>query len=138
MTNPIQIAKALLLNEKGELLLVRRTETAPTRPNGWDIPGGSVEADETPLQAVTREIKEEIGVSILPGQLTLMYASTNYYNHTHGIRFIFVGKLPESQEVKLSYEHDQYHWSPLKEALAKYDHPVYTEGIRYLLDNDLL
>lgn len=39
----------------------------------WDgrmgFPGGTMEKDETPTQALTREIKEEIGITVKPDQL---------------------------------------------------------------------
>lgn len=49
--------RALILNEKQEILLIRHTY----RP-GWFFPGGGVNAGETPKQAVIRESYEEAGI----------------------------------------------------------------------------
>ena len=38
-------------------------------PNTWDIPGGHVEADETPEQCIIREMREEMGVELKDFQL---------------------------------------------------------------------
>lgn len=37
--------------------------------DGWEFPGGKIEADETPQQALVREIKEELDTDIRVGEL---------------------------------------------------------------------
>lgn len=49
---------ALVLNAAGEVLLVR------TR-RGWELPGGKIEGEESPLAAVHREVREETGIEIV-------------------------------------------------------------------------
>ena len=40
-------AVGLIQNDNGEILLLRRSFSAPWMPNKWCLPGGSVENDET-------------------------------------------------------------------------------------------
>lgn len=53
-------AGALIRSESGDVLLVKRVY-APEEP--WGIPGGIMEAEESPLAACRRELGEELGVS---------------------------------------------------------------------------
>ncbi|MET8089651.1 NUDIX domain-containing protein [Micromonospora sp. NPDC005220] len=52
------------LVEDGAVLLVHRRPTKRAYPDVWDLPGGQVEAGESELQALAREMHEELGVHI--------------------------------------------------------------------------
>ncbi|WP_088964327.1 NUDIX domain-containing protein [Micromonospora purpureochromogenes] len=52
------------LVENGAVLLVHRRPTKRAYPDVWDLPGGQVEAGESELQALAREMHEELGVHI--------------------------------------------------------------------------
>ncbi len=58
--NPAAAALGVVLNASSEVLLVRR-KLQPYR-GFWALPAGYQEIDETPSQAVVREIREESGV----------------------------------------------------------------------------
>jgi 8-oxo-dGTP diphosphatase len=53
---------AVLLNDRDEILLMRRSRLDSFAPGLWGFPGGHVHGDETPEQTVRRELNEEIGV----------------------------------------------------------------------------
>jgi ADP-ribose pyrophosphatase YjhB (NUDIX family) len=59
--NPVPAAVALI-ERRGAILLARRA-AAPYRGT-WDLPGGFMEAGETPLRALARELREELGVRV--------------------------------------------------------------------------
>ncbi|GAB2875900.1 NUDIX domain-containing protein [Streptomyces mayteni] len=50
-------ADVILRDVTGRVLLVK-----PTYKEGWDLPGGMVEANESPLDGAMRELWEELGV----------------------------------------------------------------------------
>ncbi|WP_089158133.1 NUDIX domain-containing protein [Micromonospora sp. NBS 11-29] len=49
----------------GAVLLVHRSPTRRAYPDVWDLPGGHVEAGESELTALAREMHEELGVRIV-------------------------------------------------------------------------
>ncbi|MDP9849095.1 NUDIX hydrolase [Streptosporangium lutulentum] len=58
---------AVVVDDSGRILLVRRG-----RPPGeglWSVPGGRVEPGESDVEAVTREVLEETGLTVVPGRL---------------------------------------------------------------------
>lgn len=87
-------AGALFLNQAGQLLLVNPTYKPP-----WEIPGGMVEEEESPLTACRREILEEIGLTITPRQLLSVGYLRSHHNRGDAIRFIFWGGNLEQDQI---------------------------------------
>jgi 8-oxo-dGTP diphosphatase len=56
---PIEGASIAVIKD-GSVLLVRRGR--PPFAGIWSLPGGKIEAGETPRQAVSRELREETGI----------------------------------------------------------------------------
>jgi len=56
-----------ILIRNGKVLLERRAPAGVAGLDGkWDLPGGKVECGEEPHEAITREIKEELGITVFP------------------------------------------------------------------------
>lgn len=90
-------ADVLFRDDAGRLLLVK-----PTYKEGWDLPGGMAEANESPHDAARRELNEELGLTVpLLGVLCVDWVSP------HGpwddqLAFIFDGgTLTEQQRSRL-------------------------------------
>jgi 8-oxo-dGTP diphosphatase len=65
-SNPVMhVVVCGALVENGAVLLVHRSPTRQAYPDLWDLPGGHVEAGESELQALAREMHEELGVHIV-------------------------------------------------------------------------
>ncbi|HET7335067.1 MAG TPA: NUDIX domain-containing protein [Rhizomicrobium sp.] len=60
---------ALAENTQGQVLLVRHSYMA-----GWQLPGGGVQRGEPPVEAIVRELREEIGLThSLPPQMAGLF-----------------------------------------------------------------
>lgn len=58
-----------VFNAKGDILLTRRAQEKSQYPGCWEIPGGCAQAGETSLEAACRELREETGIVVQPGEL---------------------------------------------------------------------
>jgi len=84
-------AGCLLFDASGRLLIVN-----PTYKDGWEIPGGVVEANESPLDGCVREMREELGIEWRPRGLLCVNFAAETAQRTESLNFIFDGGvLPE-------------------------------------------
>lgn len=63
----LNVAAALIVNDKGEVLCVKRGASKfVSTAFRWEFPGGKIDANETPAQAAVREIQEELSMEVSP------------------------------------------------------------------------
>lgn len=61
-----EVVTAALVRQ-GRVLLVHRSPNRRAYPDVWDLPGGHIETGESELEALAREMHEELGVRIAAG-----------------------------------------------------------------------
>ncbi len=72
---PIPVVIALLLDRR-RVFMMRRPRTKPLAGQ-WEFPGGKVEVGEPPVDALRRELREELGLEVR--RLTLFGAYSHVY-----------------------------------------------------------
>jgi glycerol-1-phosphatase len=70
---PVPAVNAAIFNEKGEILLTRRSPRI-REPGKWCLPGGHVEKGEFWERAMCREIREEVGLEVKKNRLIGLYS----------------------------------------------------------------
>ena len=104
---------AALYLEYNDLILLLHRHQYKTQGNRWGIPGGKVDKNETPLQAVIREVKEETGYDVSSQPIENL--GTLYVEHTekdHIVYHMFRTKLQgDPGAVKINFnEHKGFTW----------------------------
>lgn len=64
----LQIAVGIIRNPQGEIFITQRAADAHMA-NKLEFPGGKIESDETPEQALIRELQEEVGITVIASSL---------------------------------------------------------------------
>jgi len=105
------IASAVIKNRKKEILLLKRKETK-TFQNCFQLPEGKLEENETPSDALRREIKEELGLKIKSTELkTVSQTEIEAKGIKYlAFRLIYQVILNSISKIKLSEEHSEYGW----------------------------
>ena len=68
------------LNDKNELLIQKRSMSKRVYPGMWAITGGAVDSGEQPIDALYREVKEELGLTIAPEETELLLSLSRTYD----------------------------------------------------------
>jgi 8-oxo-dGTP diphosphatase len=132
--NPSLAVKSLIINDKGELLLIKRRENDVHCAGNWEIPGGRLEPGEDPYKGLKREAKEETGLDIEIKHPIRVHHFTREDNQK--ITMISFYCKPISNSVKLSEEHTQHQWCSLDDAQTKV-HEAFVKDINIFKENFL-
>ncbi|MFY2763352.1 Nudix family hydrolase [Arenimonas sp. MALMAid1274] len=113
----MHVVAAVLRDARGRILLARRT-AGRDLAGRWEFPGGKVEPGETALQALDRELHEELGIRVLAA--TPLIAVPQAYP---GKRIVLdVYEVQGFEGTPRGRERQALAWSP-PERLASYPMP---------------
>lgn len=91
-------AGALIFNDKGQVLLLKHRFRAGS---GWGLPGGFLEKGEQPLEALKRELREEIGMEVESAEIF----ATRSFKKPRQVEILFLCRAnvdvkPQAMEVE--------------------------------------
>lgn len=103
--------KAVIV-DNNRLLMIRRRKNDPHNADMWDLPGGRIEIAEDPRTGLVRETKEETNLDIK----LILPLDVHHFTRQDGqvITLIFFLCEKLSDEIKLSFEHQEYKWMDLE------------------------
>ena len=105
---------ALIINNEGKLLLLKRNKLSQNFPNVYCLPGGHLETayKNNPEKNIKKEIKEETGLDPLECKLVYIKGIKN----NNKIYYFYCNLPLNSEEIILNEsEHSQYYWVSLSE-----------------------
>ena len=111
--NPSSATVALILNEKDELLVVRR-KNDPGK-GLLDLPGGFVDMDETAEEGMAREVREETGLEATETVYQFCYPNTYLYSNflVHTLDMFFAVRVKDISHIEAMDDAEAYYWIPL-------------------------
>lgn len=137
----------ILTNNQGQVFWGRRVGQ-----NAWQFPQGGILHDETPEQAMLRELYEEVG--LLPEDITILAANPSWLRYRlpaplirHHMQPLCIGQKQKwflvrliAPETKITLDHSEKpefdtwrwvnYWYPLKDVI-NFKRRVYQQALQY-------
>lgn len=107
VAQPTKRGVVCVLTRDGDVLLVRHTYG---RRWQWDLPGGGMRRREEPLQAVEREVREEIGVE--PDEFVLLGELFERIGGKHDQLWCFTAEIGRRELAPSPVEIGEARWFP--------------------------
>jgi ADP-ribose pyrophosphatase YjhB (NUDIX family) len=93
----------------GAVAIVRTNDADPERllllrqppDHGWSLPAGLLDRGEVPVQAVARELAEESGIELRPGDFTAAQPSAIIHTNGRWVDCVFEARVPADTAVSV-------------------------------------
>ena len=109
---------ALITNNEGKILLIKRAKEEEVFPEMWGLIGGFMECGETVEECVRREVREEIGIEIKDIKFV-----GRYYDKK--------GRHPTRTDITL------LHRAKIKSGTPKVNQPEEIEDVRWFTSEEI-
>ena len=119
------VATSILINNDGEILILKRSNKVKTYKGLWGGIAGYVEENEEPYDTAIKEINEEVGLK--KGDISFIkkldpIVFTDFYEKKRydWKIFVFLFRIRKKSKIKIDWEHSEYRWI-LPSEIAKYE-----------------
>jgi 8-oxo-dGTP diphosphatase len=119
------VAACALLNGEGAVLIAKRPAGRPLA-GLWEFPGGKVEPDEAPEEALMRELHEELGIGVAKRDLEPFTFASHAYPDFHLLMPVYLCR--EWRGNIAAHEGQELLWVQ-PDALQRYDMPPADEPL---------
>ena len=103
----VDVAAAVIFHVDGSFLLAQRP-AGKIYEGYWEFPGGKIEANETPLHALHRELGEELGITPVTAYPWL----ARIFTYPHATVRLHFFRVTEWQGELHGHEGQQFAWQP--------------------------
>lgn len=108
----ITVAAGIVMDHDGRALLAQRPD-GKHLAGWWEFPGGKLDASETPLEGLTRELREELGIEVRAAEPLLDYR----HNYPERIVHLHVWRIREFTGEPAGLEGQVLRWVSVDELL---------------------
>lgn len=125
---PKKVVVGLLFNHQSQLLIAKRPLD---KPYGglWEFPGGKIELNESPEEALQRELLEELNIKIIMhADAILPFYEVSYEYQPNFLIHLIVFKITEFIGKPIGAEGQEIKWVDQKD-LKHYDFPLANQEI---------
>jgi 8-oxo-dGTP diphosphatase len=123
----------LILDERNQTLLTKRTNKTRNDFGSWAKPGGKLEYGEKCIQSMRREVKEELGIEI---EIWGILPNTDHIlkkDKQHWLAFNYLGRIKSGNPKNLEpHKCEEIRWFSLKKLPKKLAQPT-RESVRNYL-----
>lgn len=123
------VAACVLVDRDGRILLAKRPPES-TWGGRWEFPGGKIKAGETPEAALSRELAEELGISVEHHCLAPIAFASHTNESEHLVLLLFVCRVWDG--IPFGREGQQIAWIRRSE-LTNYPMPPANSAFPQLL-----
>jgi len=112
----VYVGLAAVIEKGGKILIMKRSKERDFQPETWEVVTGRLEAEESPVDGILREVVEETGLKV---EVILPLDTGFFYRGGKEFPMVFISyycKYLEG-EVKLTWEHSESKWINLGEAV---------------------
>ncbi len=110
----VDVAVGVILRPDGHLLLGQRPEGKPYA-GWWELPGGKLEPGETVLQALARELQEELGIAVTESSPWI----THVHAYKHATVRLYFCRVTAWQGEPRGLESQALQWARVRPATAR-------------------
>lgn len=121
----IEVVAGLIFKDKRLLACQRRADGA--FPLKWEFPGGKIESGEAPSEALTRELREELGIDV--DDMKEVFTHTHTYSGFSTVKLKFF-RVPVYRGEIINRVFERIRWTGMDE-LAQLD---FLDGDRRVIE----
>lgn len=120
---------AVIRNANGRYLVLKRRDDEIAYPGRYTFPGGKVEGNETIVETLVREVREETGLKMKPAKLLLKDKTYLRSDGQTSKFFSYLCEVEQDTPIILSKDFTDARWVSPKE-LASLEHVGIEEELR--------
>jgi 8-oxo-dGTP diphosphatase len=112
----VYVGMAAIIEKDDKYLILKRSEEKDFAPNSWETVTGRLDADESPVDGILREVEEETKLKV-----EVLYPLDVGFFYRGGKEFpmVFISFYCKylKGDVSITWEHSEFKWITLDEAI---------------------